>query len=185
MHTHTAFRVRETPGPYGPYDAGFRSDPAIAVLGDLVRAPDHAVPAILARYAALRSRVLRDDRAHPALVQHAAQAARSYLAVVEDAVETRALVRLAAPHTPLSALWEAGVEAAGAGHVDGAEALLKAGYLSARRRREYRWAATMAAALATLLDEQAEAAEQDEMARLWARRSRQLQELAARGGPGG
>ena len=175
MTIHNACHVRETPPPYSAHEAGQPEYPAAGVLADLGQATDDAVPRIVARFAALQSRLLQDERAHPALVHHAAVAARSYLAALPPNAETRALAGLCDARTAPAAAWDAGRAAADEGHHEGAISLFRAGYLAARRRREIRWAATLAASLAVLLETL-----DLEGGALWARRSRRLQALSAR-----
>lgn len=168
MYTTAAPFVRDEPAAYGPHEVEADAFPAAAVLEDLRRAPEHDVPRILARYAALRSWLLR-GRTDPGLTRHAARTARRYLAAVADWPEAAHLARLADPEPALSAVRDAAVAAAGAGHVEGAYALFRAGYMAARRRGELAWAARLAAGIVELLER-----EDMDGAALWARRADRL-----------
>lgn len=171
MYTTTAPCVRDEPAAYGPHEVEGDAFPAAGVLEDLGRAPDPEVPRILARYAALRSWLLR-GRADPVLSRHADTTARCYLAALPDWPDTTYLTRLVDPEPPLIAVQDAAVAAAAAGHTEGAYALYQAGYLGARRRGELAWAARLAAAIAALLER-----EEMDGAALWARRADRLGRL--------
>lgn len=173
MYTTLALRVRDRRGAYGPHEADTDEFPGARVLEDLTRAPEEDVPRIVARYAALRCRLLRDEEADPHLVSHAAQTARAYLAALVPWPEAPALRRLAAPDPDPAAAWEAGHAAVLAGHTEGAFALFRAGYVAARRGAEARWAARFATAMADLLDRH-----DMDGAALWARRAARLRRLA-------
>lgn len=176
MYTTTAPRVRDQPAAYGPHEVGAEPYPAATVLKDLARAPADHVPRILARYAALRCWLLRDQAADPGLVRHAARTARAYLAVVDGEAEKEPLERLLGPEPELAAPWDAAAAAGAAGHIEGAFALLRAGYMAARRRSEVRWAARLAGAIAELLER-----EGMDGGDLWARRARRLERWADAG----
>lgn len=176
MYTTGAPRIRDRRAAYGPHEADGDAFPAARVLDDLAHAADDDVPRILARYAALRSRLLLDDGADPILVRHALDTARAYLAAVDGWPEAAALERLTDADLGLSAAWEAGTAADAAGHPEGAFALFRAGYVSARRGPEVRWAARFAAVITELLERNG----MDGSA-LWARRATQLRRLADRG----
>ena len=169
MYTPTVPRVRDRPAAYGPHEVGGGAFPAAHVLEDLNRCPDGHAPRILARYAALRCWILRDDRADPAFVDHAAGSARRYLDAVAGWPEAEPLRRLTGAEPGLDAAHRAASLARAAGHLDGASALLRAGYMAARRRGEIAWAARMAGAVADLLER-----EGLEGAGLWARRADRL-----------
>lgn len=173
MYTTAAPRVRDQPAAYGPHEVGAEPYPAATALKDLVGARADDVPRILARYAALRCWLLRGQAADPALVRHAARTARAYLAALDDPAASEPLERLLAPEPGLDAPWAAATAAEAAGHTEGAFALLRAGYLAARRRSEVRWAARLAGAIAALLER-----EGMDGADLWARRARRLERWA-------
>lgn len=172
MYTTTGPRVRDEPAAYGPHEVDADAFPAARVLQDLGRAPDRDAPRILARYAALRSWLLRDDLAEPEFLRHAVVAARAYLAATGEWPDADPLTRLTEPHPDLAAAHHAATMADRAGHVEGASALLRAGYLAARRRGEIAWAARLAREVADLLDR-----EGLDGVELWARRADRLREL--------
>lgn len=174
MYTTPAPRVRDEPRAYGPYEVGGDAFPAAKVLQDLGHATERDVPRILARYAALRCWLLRDLPAEAFLVSHAEQTARAYLAATREWPEREPLERLLEPQPELAAARDAGLAAAAVGHAEGAYAILRAGYLAARRRSELRWAARLAEAIAALLR-----GEGHDGAGLWARRARRLRLYAA------
>lgn len=175
MTTTAAPCVRDDTPPYGPHEVDADEFPAAAVLEDLARAPDEDVPGILARYAALRSWLLREAGADPVLVRHAAEAAALYLAAVPDGPEAAALRGLAHRRPGLDGVRDAARAAEAAGHTEGACALYRAGYMTARRRGELAWAGHLAAALAELLGR-----EGMDGAALWARRAGRLRKLTDR-----
>jgi hypothetical protein len=146
--------------------------PAARVLDDLARSTDAAVPRVLARYAVLRSWLLRQERAHPVLVRHGTKAARAYLAVTSGP-EAASLKGLAGAKPELAAFHAAGAAAAAEGHGEGAFALYHAGYQAARRRADLAWAARLASSLAELLE-----AEGLDGVALWTRRAERLRRSA-------
>ncbi|MFO7895065.1 MAG: hypothetical protein R6U63_15230 [Longimicrobiales bacterium] len=171
MYTSSVPRVRDEPAAYGPHEVDDDEFPAARILEDLARSSDQEVPRVLARYAALRSWLLREEDADPVLVRHAAQTARAYLAAVEDWPEAGPLARLADAEPALGPVHAAAAEAREAGHTESAYALLHAGYMAARRRADLPWAARLAGALADLL-----AAEGMDGAALWTRRAARLRQ---------
>ena len=175
MYTPTVPRIRDRQAPYGPHEIDDEAFPAARVLDDLTRCADAHVPAILARYAALRSWLLRDAGAAPELTDHADLNAGAYLAATKDGPERRLLSRLAEPEPPLDSVRAAALAARASGHREGAYALLRAGYLAARRRGELPWAARFAAAIADLLE-----AEGLDGAPLWARRAERARRRSRR-----
>lgn len=174
MYTSPVPRVRDEPAAYGPHEVDDDPFPAARVLDDLTRGPDDAVPSILARYAALRCWHLRARHAHPVLLDHAIEAARRYVAAI-DGPEASALARVAARAPELDAFEDAASAAASAHHVEGAYALLHAGYATARQRSDLRWAARLAGALAVLLE-----AEGLDGVALWTRRADRIRRLIDR-----
>ena len=170
MYTTSAPRVHDQPGAYGPYEVDAEAFPAAHVLHDLGRVPDADAPRVLARYAALRCWLLRG--ADRPLARHAAVAARRYLGAIEDWREGALLTRLVDGEPEPYAVSEAARMAAGAGHREGAYALLRAGYLAARRARDLAWAARMAGRIAALLE-----TEGLDGAPLWKRRAERLRRL--------
>lgn len=168
MYTTTAPRVRDQPAAYGPHEVDSDPFPAARVLRDLSGADDANVPLILARYAVLRSWRLRG--AKPALSHHAERAARAYVAHLGDGPEAGLLARLIGGSPELTAVGPAAAEALRSGHREGAFALLRAGYLEARRRGDLSGAAGLADAIARLLEDAGL-----DGAGLWARRARRLQ----------
>lgn len=168
-------RVREEPADYGPHEVDDDAFLAARVLDDLTRTPDEAVPRVLARYAALRSWLLREARADPVLVGHGEAAARAYLAVT-DGPEAEHLAELAEAEPAVTAFREAGAAASKAGHTEGAYALYHAGYQAARRRGDLAGAAGLATSLAELLK-----AEGLDGVALWTRRAEQLRRSADSG----
>lgn len=175
MFTTSAPRIRDEPAAYGPHEVEGDDFPASAVLDDLIRAPDGDVPRIVARYAVVRSWLLRDLGADPVVTGDAAASAARYLSAVEDWPEAAPLRRLAGCDAPLAAAWEAARHASAAGHTEGAYALLRTAYLAARRRSDIAWAARLADGIARLL----EAAGMDGTT-LWARRAARLRRLLDR-----
>lgn len=171
MVTSDVPHVRDEPASYGPHEVDDDAFPAARVLEDLARAADRDAARVIARYAALRDWLLRQESADPVLLRHSRGAARAYLAAV-DGPEAAALARLADPEPELAAFHRAGRAATRAGHTEGAYALLLAGYTAARRRADFPWAARLAADLAALLEEQG----LDGVA-LWTRRAEQLRRL--------
>ena len=173
MYTTSTPRVRDQPAAYGPHEVEGDEFPAARVLLDLTHASDADVPRILARYAALRSWLLRQDGADPTLVSHAAHTARAYLQAVEDWPGTETLARLADPEPALDWARRAAEIAEEGGHVEGAYALLRAAYTVARQRCDMPSAARSATAIADLLDR-----ERTDGVALWRRRARQLRRYA-------
>lgn len=171
MYTPAVPRVRDEPAAYGPHEVDDDEFPAARVLEDLARCSDQEIPRVLARYAALRSWLLREEDADPILVGHAAQTARAYLAAVEDWPEAEPLAHLAEAEPALGPLHVAAAAAREAGHAESAYALLHAGYMGARRRGDLPWAARLAGALADLLT-----AEGTDGAALWTRRAARLRQ---------
>ena len=125
----------------------------------------------MARYTALRSWTLREEGADAVLVRHAGAAAGAYLAAVAEWSGAEELARLSADGD-MAAFRDAAATADARGEVEGACALLRAGYLTARRRQEMGWAARLAQALAELLRK-----EGLDGARLWARRAERLRRV--------
>lgn len=170
MYTPSVPRVRDHAAAYGPHEVDDDAFPAARVLEDLNRCPDGDAPRILARYAALRCWILRDTGADPDFVEHAAGTARGYLDAVEGWSEAVPLRRLTgADPGLLDAAHQAARLARTAGHLDGASALLRTGYMAARRHGEIAWAARLAGAVADLLEQAGV-----EGAALWARRAERL-----------
>jgi hypothetical protein len=161
-------RVRDGWASYGPHEVDDDEFPAARVLEDLARCSDGAVPRVLARYAALRIWLLREEGADPVTVRHGVKAARAYLAVTEGP-EAAALGRLSGDRPGLDAFLEAGAAAAEVGHREGAYALFRAGYTTARRRGDLAGAVLLAEALAEHLG-----AEQLDGVALWRRRADRL-----------
>lgn len=142
-------RVRAAGSRYGEPAVPEESFTCAGVLRDLSDAPDHDVPLILARYAALRAWVLRcrpwDTREpeDPVVVEHALSAARAHLAATAAAwPEARVLEVALARATragcdpggdpdvagQLALLEEAARAADVLGHVHGARALRQAAH---------------------------------------------------------
>lgn len=177
MYTTIAPRIRDQPAAYGPHEVEGDAYPAAGVLDDLTGVQERDIPRILARYAALRCWLLRDARADPGLVRHAARTARAYLAVLPDGRERAALEQLVSVYPDLDAARDAGQAAAVADHPEGAFALLRAGYLAARGRSDLAMAARFADDIAGLLR-----ARSMDGPELWARRAERLRRSAD--GPG-
>lgn len=153
MYTTAGPRVRDEPAAYGPHEVDGDEFPAARVLKDLAGAADEDIPRILARYAALRSWLLRRNAAEVDLIEHAESTAHAYLAAVEDWPEAESLARLVDDEPELSVLWHAAANADLDGHTESGYALLRAGYMAARRRADLPWAARMAEAITELLDD--------------------------------
>jgi hypothetical protein len=173
MHTTPALRIGEGHPAYGPHEADSDVFPGALALEDLRRASTEDAPRILARYAALRSWLLREAAADPILVRHALDTARAYLAATDPWPEAAPLRRLAEADAEPDAAWEAATAADHAGHTEGAYALLRAGYMAARRNAEIPWAARFAAAITELLERHGM-----DGAELWAGRATRLRGLA-------
>lgn len=161
-------RIREDTAPYGPHEVDDDAFPAARVLDDLTHSTDEAVPRVLARYAVLRSWLLREAAADPVLTRHGEAAARAYLGVTEGPGVV-SLERLAEAEPELAAFRSAGEAATAEGHGEGAFALYYAGYRAARQRGDLVWAARLASSLAELLETEG----LDGVA-LWRRRAEQL-----------
>ncbi len=171
MYPQPVPHVREEPASYGPHEVDEEAFPAARVLQDLARSTDEAVPRVVARYAVLRSWLLREAGADPVLVRQGSAAARAYLAV-SDGPEVAPLQRLVGREPGLEAFQAAGAEAAAQGHVESAYGLYLAGYRAARQRTDLAWAARLAGALAGLLK-----AEKLDGVVLWTRRAERLRRL--------
>lgn len=169
MYTTSAPRIRDEQAAYGPHEVDGDEFPAARVLEDLAGSSDEDVPRILARYAALRSWLLGDNDADPLLVRHARETARAYLGALNDWPDAGPLAQLADADPDLAAVSEAAALADLAGHTEGGHALLRAGYLAARRRGDLPRAEHMATEVARRLDRDGA-----DGADLWARRSQRL-----------
>ena len=167
MYTTAAPRVRDRPASYGPHEVDGDAFPAARVLEDLARADEPGVAHVLARYAALRAWLLRDD--DPGLLRHARRTARAYLAHVAEWPDAHRLAGLTHGVLDPAEMRQAAASARRAGHREGAFALLHATYLEARRRGDLDGAATAAGEIAGLLRD-----EGLDGAGLWARRSARL-----------
>jgi hypothetical protein len=120
-------KVRERGGRYGEQPIPSERFPAEGVLEDLRHAPEHDLPLIVARYAALRAWMLA--RGDEAVAGHAVAAADTHLdAIGPDWTEGSWLRHLVDGSTAVRALEHAAREAAGRGHVAGARSLRQAAH---------------------------------------------------------
>lgn len=152
--TRYTMRVRAAGARYGQPAVPEEPFPGSGVLQDLSGAPDHEVPLILARYAALRAWSLwvgpweSGEPEEPAVVEHALSAARAHLAATaelwpEAAVLDRVMEGLTGSGLEpgqagaLTLLADAARAADALGHVHGARALREAAHRARWRAGGY------------------------------------------------